>query len=226
MKCASLTIAENAKVWIAQKAGKHVRMTDRPRSDHFIRATMRHFAELRAAGPEAVESAQSFPKDWFDLSDAVLSDFGSMVYLSGLTRHHRQQSLANIMSTLEPPLRLGQYRIIRSDGYPRAFLTWAGLGSVQERRFSIEHKALHPEDWNSGPSVWLVDFVSPFGHIEKIVPLLTGNTELQRLRTLWHNRAGSRYRVVEWTRPAPEAKIVVRSYGVGQFARVLLGRAG
>lgn len=201
-------------------------MTDRPRSDHFIRATMRHFAELRAAGPEAVESPQSFPKDWFDLPDGVLSDFGSMVYLAGLTRHHRPQPLASIVATLEPPLRLGQYRIFRSEGYPRAFLTWAGLGAAQERRFAIEHQPLQPKDWNSGSSVWLVDFVSPFGHIEKIVPLLTGNPELQRLRTLWHNKAGSRYRVVEWTRPDPDNEIAVRSYGVGQFARVLLGGEG
>jgi len=202
------------------------RMTDRPRSDHFFRATMRHFAELRAATPDGADTAQPFPDDWFDLPETLLADLGAMVFLAGLGRHHRPQSLASVMAQFEPPLRLGQYRLFRSNGFPRAFITWAGLAPAQERRFAIDHLPLHPQDWNSGPSVWLVDFVAPFGHIDQIVPLLTANPSLPHVRTLWHNRDGSRYRVVEWSRPAPEAPVAVRSYGAGQFARRLLEQGG
>lgn len=199
-------------------------MTDRPRSDHFFRATMRHFAELRAATAEGADDPRPFPSDWFDLPDALYSDLGAMLYLASLGRHHRPLPLAAAMAQFEPPLRLGQYRLFRANGFPRAFITWAGLSPDAESRFAIDHLPLEPQDWNSGPSVWLVDFVAPFGHIDQIVPMLTANPDLPHVRTLWHNRDGSRYRVVEWSRPVPEAPVAVRSYGAGQFARRLLGQ--
>jgi hemolysin-activating ACP:hemolysin acyltransferase len=187
---------------------------------------MRHFAELRAAGPEAADSDRPFPADWFDLPEGLFADLGSMVYLAGMTRYHRPRAMGDMLSLLEPPLRLGQYRLFRSNGFPRAFITWAGLGPEQERRFAVEHQGLRPEDWNSGASVWLVDFVAPFGHIDQIVPMLSANPDLPHVRTLWHNRDGSRYRVVEWSRARPEAEVEVRSYGAGQFARLLMGGEG
>ncbi len=196
-------------------------MTERPDSEQFVRATMRHFAELRAAGPDNPRFGAAFPIDWFDLPADFLSDFGSLFYLASLTRYHRPRSLHDLFACFEPPLRLGQYKLFRSGGHPRAAITWAGLSPQAEYAFAVDHKALRPEDWNSGPSLWLVDFVAPFGHIDQIVPLLAQNPDVLRVRTMWHNRPGTRYRIVEWSRAAPDAPITTRSYGVGQFKRLL-----
>lgn len=191
--------------------------------EDYVRTTMRHFAQLRAASPEGAGSAVPFPDDWFDLSSSVLADFGALVYLASLTRFQRDKRLDYVAGNLEPPLRLRQYKILGSNGYPRAALTWAGLSPEAEYRLAVERMPLRPEDWNSGPSVWLMDFFAPFGHVDEIVPLLSHNPALTRLRTLWHNRDGSNARIIEWFRPSPEAPVGLRSYGLGQFRRLMEG---
>ncbi|RKT32426.1 hemolysin-activating ACP:hemolysin acyltransferase [Roseovarius halotolerans] len=196
-------------------------MTEKPDSQQFVRATMRHFAELRASGPANPGHGTAFPEDWFDLPADFLSDFGSLFYLASLTRYHRPRPLQDLFACFEPPLRLGQYKLFRSGGHPRAAITWAGLSPQAEYALAIDHRALHPEEWNSGPSLWLVDFIAPFGHIDQIVPLLTHNPEVLRIRTLWHNKPGTRYRIVECSRSAPDAPISIKSYGIGQFKRLL-----
>lgn len=192
-------------------------------SARFLRQTLRHFAEMRSQRPPSSARGQDFPDDWFDLPQATLADYGAMMFLAGLTSHHRAQSLAQVMHYLEPPLRLGQYRIFRTGEHPRAFITWAGLSPDVERSFAVEHLPLAQEQWNSGSSVWLVDFVAPFGHIDQIVPLLAANPSVTSVRTLWHNRTGERYRIVEWRRPKGTDAIMVSSYGVRQFAAMLDG---
>ena len=124
------------------------------------------------------------------------------------------------------PLRLGQYRIFRAGGHPRAFVTWAGLAPAAERRFALDHLPLEPQQWNGGTSKWLVDLVAPFGHLEAVLRQLARKPDEQRVRALWHNRAGTRYRILEWTRDAEGGPIRVASYGVRQFARRLDGGAG
>jgi hemolysin-activating ACP:hemolysin acyltransferase len=85
----------------------------------------------------------------------------------------------------------------------------------------VDHRPLEAVDWTSGGSVWLVDFAAPFGHLDQIVPLLTQNPDVRRVRTLWHNKSGERYRIVEWSRAVGAAKVAVKSYGVQQFRKVL-----
>ena len=191
-----------------------------PRQD-FLRASMRHLAALRAAGPAAAGTDRPFPPGWFDLPQETLADFGAMMYLAGLSRFHRSHTLPQALAEFEPPLRLGQYRIFRSGGHPRAFVTWAGLTRDAEYRLAVDHQPLPPQEWNSGTSKWLIALVAPFGHVEQILGMLAANPSETRVRALWHNRAGTRYRIVEWTRPAPGAPISVTSYGVGQFRRLL-----
>ena len=192
-------------------------------NEKFVQVSMRHLASMRDAGPGQSKTNTPFPDNWFDLPQNVLADFGTMTYLASLNKFHQSLTLPQALAQFEPPLRLGQYKIFRSDGFPRAFITWAGLAPGAEHRFSIEHKALKPHQWNAGTSKWLIDLVAPFGHIEQILPQLAQNATDTRLRALWHNRAGTRYRVLEWTRPNLEDPIQLNSYGVHQFAHHLKG---
>lgn len=182
----------------------------------------RQFAALRGAAPgPAAAGARAFPDDWFDLPAEAMADLGAMFYLASLIGHHRARPLAAAAAGFEPALRLGQYHIFRSNGFARAFVTWAGLDAARERAFALDHRPLSPEDWNSGPSVWLVDFVAPFGHFDEIVPRLTENPTLTRLRTLWHDPSGEGYRIIEWTRPDPQAEVRQKSWTPAAFARRL-----
>ena len=189
--------------------------------DQFIKASMRHLAALQHAGPGKSARSEPFPDDWFDIPQDALADLGAMSYLLSLSRYHADLTLPQAMAQLEPALRLGQYRVFRSRGYPRAFITWAGLSLGAEKRLSIQHKPLMPRHWNSGSSKWIIDFVAPFGHVRDILKVLQSNPNETRIRTLWHNAKGTRYRVIEWSRETPKDPITVRSFGSGQFEKRL-----
>lgn len=182
---------------------------------------MRHLAQMDSAAPANPKSDTAFPKDWFDWSQDKLADLGAMSMLMGVSPYHRGQKVAQQWGGLEPALRLNQYRIFRSKGFPRAFVTWAGLSKTAERHFAVTHLPLLPEHWNSGPSRWVVDLVAPFGHARQILPQMAQSKQMNRMRTLWHNKAGTRARVIEWSRAHPEAEIAVTSYGQKQFEKLL-----
>lgn len=189
----------------------------------FMRKSLRHLEALRSAGPQHSGTGIPFPEGWFDLPAPMLTDLGAMAWLAGFNRAHAALTLAQAMAQFEVPLRLNQYRIFRSGGYPRAFVSWAGLSDGAERRFALQHQPLKPQDWNSGASTWVVDFVAPFGHVDEVLGQLQTVRTAPRVRTLWHNKPGTRYRIIEWTRAQPTDKINVRSFGVGQFAQHLGG---
>ena len=186
--------------------------------EDFTEKALRHFAALRDGAPGKAPGRDAFPDDWFDLPTGVLADFGAMFYLASMTGYHRPRSLAAAVSTFEPALRLGQYHIFRSGGFPRAFVSWAGLDPARERRFAVDHQPLLPEDWNSGPSIWLVDFVDPFGKLDEMTGMLMRNPALTRLRTLWHDATGKSYRIIEWTRADKDAPVDQQSYTPAKFA--------
>lgn len=163
----------------------------------------------------------SFPKDWFNLSPSVLADFGAMMFLASLSATHRTHSLAQNFYGLETPLRLKQYAIFRdADGHPRGFATFAGLSPEAERRYAVEQSALRPEDWTSGSSFWIVDFVMPFGQATQVVEKLKTDLPHERVRT---NRLASDLntpRIVEWFRK-PDSRIGVKIYRKKDFAALL-----
>jgi len=192
-----------------------------PENERFFRKTSRHFAEMRNQGHVSAQATESFPQDWFDIPHDSFADFGAMTYLASLVPFHREKTLARAQFYFEPALRLGQYRMFRSNGFPRAFITWAGLSPRAEMAFAVDHQPLAPEDWTSGNSVWLIDFVAPFGQFDQIIAMLTQNPDITRLRTLWHNKTGDAYRVIQWNRDEGEKTITMRSFGRNQFRKLL-----
>ena len=187
----------------------------------FADRAARHFAALRRRDGAGSDPKPPFPDGWFDLDAELYADFGAMFYLAALVRFHAGRSLAAATSTFEPALRLGQYHIFRTDGFPRAFVSWAGLSPETERRFALERSPLRAEEWNDGPSVWLIDFVAPFGHMREIVPRLTENPALRRLRALWLTDGSDSYRIIEWTRAAAGGRVDEMVFSPAQFARHL-----
>ncbi|MCI2394488.1 toxin-activating lysine-acyltransferase [Aliiroseovarius sediminis] len=182
--------------------------------EKFLRVSLRHLAALR--DPQH-DGNTPVPEGWFDFPDRQLADLGAMTFLLSLSEYHKPLPFAQVLYSLEPPLRLGQYRIFRSNGYPRAFVTWAGLGDAEERQLAVEHKPLQPTQWNSGSSMWVVDLAAPFGHLKQVVRMLAENRKTDRVRTLWHNKAKTGVRVIEWSRPDWAGPISVKSYGRNQF---------
>lgn len=186
--------------------------------ESFLRVSLRHLAAIRDA---QAAPAPSLPEGWFDLPEGHLADLGAMTFLASLSRYHKTRPLAQVQAGFDIPLRLSQYRVLRSNGYPRAFFTWAGLSPEAERHFAVDHAPLRPEQWNSGDSLWVVDLAAPFGHLDQVIRMMAANRRTNRVRTLWHNKPGTRARVIEWSRPDPDSEIRVVSYGRQQFAHHL-----
>ncbi len=191
--------------------------------EQFVQKSLRHLAELQRAPSATGEKKIPFPDGWFDIPERQLADLGAMYFLTSMSPFHRGRSIAESIAALEPPLRLGQYRLFRSQGHPRAFMTWAGLDDAAEWQFAVDHQPLRPEQWNTGSSKWVIDLIAPFGHIDQVLRMLSKTEQTNRVRTLWHNRKGTRARVIEWARDTLDGDLQVSSYGQHQFARRLKG---
>lgn len=163
---------------------------------------------------------KTFPPGWFDLSKEQYADFGAMFYLAGLTATHRHRQLFQALYAFETPLRLGQYHIFRQNGFPRAFVTFAGLSPDAEHRFAVEGQPLMAEDYTSGPSFWIVDLVSPFGQLRQILPLLRRDIPHDRVRANRLDSDLTTRRIVEWTRK-PDGGVGMRVWRRRDFAAML-----
>lgn len=160
------------------------------------------------------------PEGWFDLSPEAYADLGAMLYLSALTETHRSRSLTQAVNAFETPLRLNQYKIFRQNGFPRAFVTYAGLSPEVERRFAIDHQPVIGEDYASGRSFWIIDLVSPFGQIRQIADIMRKTIPFDRMRANRMDSDMSHPRIVEWTRDAAGA-VHMRLYRKAEFAALL-----
>jgi len=152
-------------------------------SQDFIRASLRHLAVLNKAARKG-ERPEPFAPDWFNWPQEMLADLGPMSFLAALNPFHQLRSHAQHITDLEPALSRGQYRIFRSDGYPRAFVTWAGLAPGAERQLALDHQSLDVHQWNNGTSRWIIDLVATFGHLEQVLEVLAQKPEVRRVRTL------------------------------------------
>ncbi len=162
----------------------------------------------------------TYPKGWFNLSAEQYADLGAMLYLSSLTGTHRSRSLAQSVYVFETPLRLGQYRIFRENGFPRGFVTYGGLSPESEYRMAVEGLHLRDSDFASGSSFWILDMVAPFGQARQIVDILKREIPHRRVRTNRMDADMATPRVVEWTKDAQD-RIHTRVYRKQAFIRVL-----
>ncbi|MEX0278337.1 MAG: toxin-activating lysine-acyltransferase [Ruegeria sp.] len=161
-----------------------------------------------------------FPKDWFDLPPEKYADFGVLFYLASLTKTHRSRTLGQVLYAFETPLRLGQYHIFRQNGFPRGFVTFAGLSPEAEHRYAVQEKPLKEADFTCGSSFWIIDLVAPFGQTNQIVEILKTEIPHPRVRTNRMDSDLTRNRIVEWTRD-DAGEVHMRLYRKKEFAQAL-----
>jgi len=93
--------------------------------------------------------------------DTTLRAYGDAVFLAMRSPRHAGTTVAALRAAFEPPLVLGQYRIFRFDGIPRAMITWGWFSPAVEKTY-VGGGVLDPEDWRSGDRLWLVDMIAPY----------------------------------------------------------------
>lgn len=63
-----------------------------------------------------------------------------------------------------PAIAHRQFLLLKQNGLPVAYCSWAFLDSSAEKRYLADAHSLTLADWASGERMWLVDWVAPFGH--------------------------------------------------------------
>lgn len=95
--------------------------------------------------------------------------FQQIIWLLSQSRTHKLMFLADLEWSILPPYRLGQFRIFHNKESPMAFASWAKVSDVVLDRMKNVGPRLRPDEWNSGDTVILMDVVTPFGGLEKVV---------------------------------------------------------
>lgn len=86
-------------------------------------------------------------------------------------------TLADLHRLFMQPCDLGNYVLIKKkiedvEIQPIAFCTWAWADEIAQKRISVDHLDPHRRDWQSGPYLWVIDFVCPEGFATWLVRFL------------------------------------------------------
>lgn len=90
---------------------------------------------------------------------AALGDIAWLWMSSPMHRDWPVHLLAR--NTLAPILR-GQYILLRRDGVPTAYCSWARMDADSELAYVLDPASLEERAWNCGDRLWIIDWIAPF----------------------------------------------------------------
>jgi cytolysin-activating lysine-acyltransferase len=67
---------------------------------------------------------------------------------------------------------LNQAKLFMHEGAPRAYVSWALVNDDVQARLAQGDLRLAPHEWKSGPHLWIIDLVTPFGSPEPVIKQL------------------------------------------------------
>jgi cytolysin-activating lysine-acyltransferase len=128
-----------------------------------------------------------------------ITAIGHAVWLMSRSPLHKHLFMTDIDWLVTPPILLGQFHLWHRDGNPFAFASWAFIGEEAERRIVDRGiRRLMPTDWKSGESLWLIDFVSPFGGADVLVKELREKILPNQKMKMLQAAPGGGTSVMEW----------------------------
>ncbi len=95
--------------------------------------------------------------------------FGQVTWLMTQSKGHRNFFVSDLEWLAMPPLLLRQFRIFPGKDQPLGVALWAKLSDEAAARLEGGSNRLAPGEWNSGPNLWLVELIAPFGHQDKML---------------------------------------------------------
>lgn len=143
-------------------------------------------------------------------SEKIVTEFGAVCFLAARSKTLRQFPVGGISQWWDMPLALGQYWVFRHDGVPRAAISWAALSPEAERRYVVERKGLTPQDWRSGPQIWVIDWIAPFQikglntHLRRWIAT-KGFPKAETVRFMRVSPEGETRHILEIQRTGPES---------------------
>lgn len=167
-------------------------------SDTFARATAADGVErvvdgqVMEVGTSPIRPAAPDPNDQ---SAAV----GKAIWVLVHSPIHKHMFISELEWMLLPPIALKQYRVWVRSGVPVAYACWAHLSDDAEVALKAGVRRVPAEAWASGPNLWLIDAVAPFGGRDEVLATLKNEVFGERsVKSLQATPGGSGVGVVEW----------------------------
>lgn len=110
---------------------------------------------------KAATKALDLPEPEFP-SEEMLKQYAALAFLYLRSPRYADWPVKALRLVMQPPIDLKQARLFFHDGIPRGACTWAHLGDEAEAEL-VRGELLTPAQWRSGPNLWLMDIVAPYG---------------------------------------------------------------
>ncbi|MCT4558517.1 MAG: toxin-activating lysine-acyltransferase [Pelagimonas sp.] len=88
---------------------------------------------------------------------------------------HRDTPLSEFAASVLPPIHLNQFRIYRKGNRPIGWVSWAYMSDEDAKGYMAGDFDFHVSCWTSGPHLWFIDYIAPFGHAMRMADDLKRN---------------------------------------------------
>ncbi|XXQ67414.1 toxin-activating lysine-acyltransferase [Neisseriaceae bacterium B1] len=95
--------------------------------------------------------------------DNQFTELGSIAWLWTNSDLHKNWTFSLFATNVIPAIETGQYVLLKRDGIPIAYCSWAQLSLETEVKYINDVTSLKLEDWQSGNRNWFIDWIAPFG---------------------------------------------------------------
>jgi len=106
-------------------------------------------------------------KTWRSELDGDFLDYMSLSIAAG---NHKDDDIQIVYAEIVLPMTMGNYIILREDSKIVAYASWGFFSKkVSDLKMKARKWLLTPEDYDTGPEIWLMDVIAPYGHYRKII---------------------------------------------------------
>lgn len=123
---------------------------------------------------------------------------GHIAWLWSCSPLHADWPCHLLQKQVVPALRHRQCLLVSDGQRPVAYAAWAWLNEPAQQRYLLHPHGLREGDWRSGPHLWWIDWVAPFGHTQAMARWLKAHVfSTQIARALRVKRNSSVGRVMD-----------------------------
>ncbi len=109
---------------------------------------------------------------------------GEISWIWSFSSLHKDWPLSIMAINVIPALLHQQYYILKENGFPVAYCSWAKLNLKNEVKYIKNTNSLTVEDWNSGDRNWFIDWVAPFGHNNQLYKIMRNKFSDELFRSI------------------------------------------
>lgn len=115
---------------------------------------------------------------------------GEVAWLMSQSPPHRSIPLGALTWLVLPAIQLNQFKLHRVGNKPWGYISWAFLVASIVDRLKNGNLQLAPGEWKSGPELFLVDLVAPFGGAQELIGEVAKNFPDLPLKSVARNAEG------------------------------------